>query len=564
MRRVATLALLLTTALAVSAQTTTPAAQARVEGVVVDGVTGMPLADVTVMGPGSLPPTAGTQTLGARIIGPSDIPASLKTDAQGRFAIDVNAGQVTLTANKTGYRPARLEGRKIPANNGIPLQLQAGQRQSGLVIKLFPQPVVTGKVFDQRGQPMQDAEIQPFIYTYNDAGVRIRSNPPGGTSKTNDLGDFRIENLDPGEYYFEIRPASADLGGTSGSLLATIYYPGTTEAGKAESVTVAPGAQVQLRSITAIPVRGGTLRVTLTNQGDEPRGASILSVFREGETATAVRSQMIQKDVMTAPVDLGRLPPGRYFVRAGFAGVNSGMNEGRVTVDLRETDHELTLPIVTFKPWNFTGLAVVEGANGESRPVQGVTLTFHDVGPNALNAMLRFGAPPTLVVAVTSGPDGTFPGRPLNPSMPPYAFHVRPSNVPPGMYVSTIRGASSIRELRADYGGATNLTVVLAENAGTVEGVLTDAKGVPVPAGAVVLLPDDANDIHRLVTATSALNGTYRLDAGPGNYHLYAWRELIGAPYLNPEYMQKHRDSGVSVRIEPGGRSSVNAKALEY
>jgi hypothetical protein len=562
MRQLAILALMLTTALFVSAQTTVPAAQAHLEGVVVDGVTGAPLADVTVMGPGSLPPASGTTTLGVRIITSSDIPKDLKTDAQGRYAIDVNPGQITLTATKAGYRPARLEGRKIPANNGIPLQLQPGQRQSGLVIKLFPQPVVTGKVFDQRAQPMQDAEVQPFIYTYNEAGVRIRSNPPGGTSKTNDLGDFRLENLDPGEYYFEIRPASADLGGTSGSVLATIYYPGTTEANKAESVTVAPGAQVQLRSITAIPVRGGTLRVTLTNEGDVPRGASILSVFREGETANAVRSQMVQKDVMTEPVDLGRLPPGRYFVRAGFAGVNGGMNEGRVTIDMRDGDQQLTLPIVTIKPWNFTGRAVVEATNGESRPVQGVTLTFHEVGPNTLNAMLRVGPPPTLL-ALTSGPDGTFTGRPLNPTMPPYAFHVRASNLPPGMYVSTIRGASSTRELRADYGGATNLTVVLAENAGTVEGTLTNAKGEAVPAGVVALLPDDANDIHRLVTATTGLNGAYRLEAGPGNYHLYAWRELIGAPYMNAEYMQKHRDSGVAVRIESRGRSNVNPKALE-
>jgi len=347
-------------------------------------------------------------------------------------------------------------------------------------------------------------------------------------------------------------------------MLATIYYPGTTESSKAESVTVAPGAQVQLKSMTAIPIRGGTLRVTLTNQGDEPRGASILSVFREGETATTVRSQMVQKDVMTEPVDLGRLAPGRYFVRAGFAGVNSGINEGRVSVDLRESDQQqLTLPIVTFKPWNFTGRAVVEGTNGESRPVQGVTLTFHEVGPNSLTAMLRFGPPPTLL-ALTSGPDGAFPTRALNPSMPPYAFQVRPSNIPPGMYVSTIRGANSTRELRADYGGTTNLTVVLAENAGTVEGRLTDAKGVAVPAGVVVLLPDDADNIHRLVTATSALDGAYRLEAGPGNYHLYAWRELIGAPYWNAEYMQQHRDSGIAVRIESSGRSNVNLKALEY
>jgi hypothetical protein len=424
---------------------------------------------------------------------------------------------------------------------------------------MFPQPVVTGKVFDQRGQPMQDAEIQVFTYLYNEAGVRVRSNAPG-TPRTNDLGDFRVENLDPGEYFMEIRPASPDLGGTSGAILAPLFYPGTTDISRAEPIAIQPGARLQLRNITAFPVRGGSLRVKLANQGDEPRGASILSVFRDGETASAVRSQMVQREVMTETVDLGRLVPGRYFVRAGFAGVNNlGMNEGRVTIDVNESDTLINLPIVTFKNWVFAGRAVVEGANGEARPAPGVQLAFYDVGPNIGSQFLRLQAPITLM----SQPDGSFPDRNLGPSMPPYAYHVRVLNPPPGMYVSTIRGGRSTRELRADYGNTTNLTVVLGENAGAIEGTLTDSRGTAVPVGNVVLIPDNPNEIHRLVTATTATNGTFRLEAGPGAYHLYAWRELLGAPYMNSQYMQKHRESGLPVRVELCGRSTLNVKMLE-
>jgi hypothetical protein len=219
------------------AQTPQPAvniSKAHVEGVVLEGLTGAPLADVMVSGPGATP---------------------TPTDAQGRFALDPNSGSVTLGFNRTGYRPARLEGRKLPGNVGIPLTLEPGQRQTGLTVRLFPQPIVTGKVFDQRGQPMQDAEVQPFVYIYNEAGIRLRSNVPGA-AKTNDLGDFRFENLDSGAYFFEIRPASPDLGGASGSLLAPIFYPGTTDLSSAEPVVVLPGARLQLKNISAIPVRG--------------------------------------------------------------------------------------------------------------------------------------------------------------------------------------------------------------------------------------------------------------------------------------------------------------------
>jgi hypothetical protein len=269
--RLAAMVLVLTAVLRVLGQT--PAPKAYIEGIVLDGLTGQPIADAIV--------SASGQTA-----------TDLKSDAQGRFSVDVNSGPAMLSVGKVGYRPARLEGRKLPNNAGIPIHLEPGQRQAGLVVRMFPQPVVTGKVFDQRGQPMQDAEIQVFTYLYNEAGVRVRSNAPG-TPRTNDLGDFRVENLDPGEYFMEIRPASPDLGGTSGAILAPLFYPGTTDISRAEPISIQPGTRLQLRNITAIPVRGGSVRVKLANQGDEPRGASILSVFRDGETASAVRSQMV-------------------------------------------------------------------------------------------------------------------------------------------------------------------------------------------------------------------------------------------------------------------------------
>src|SRR6185503_2698380 len=136
----------------------------------------------------------------------------------------------------------------------------------------------------------------------------------------------------------------------------------------------------------------------------------------------------------------------------------------RITLDVGEGDAQINLPIVTLKPWNLTGRAIVEGANGESRGVPGVQLTFYDVGPNALSIRVA------LPVSVTSQPDGSFPGRVLIPLMPPYAYQFRALNLPAGMYVSTIRGGNTTREVKADYGNTTNLTVVLGENAGTIEG----------------------------------------------------------------------------------------------
>ena len=176
-----------------------PSPKAYVEGFVLDGLTGNRIAGASIEG--------------------------TTTDGEGHFSVELNAGpQTLLDVNKEGYGPAKLQGRKlsgnIPANSGIPLSLAPGQKVTGLIVKLFPLGAITGRIFNHKGDAMQDAEIIPFTYLYNEAGTRYRLNLATGIQKTNDLGEFRLRNLDTGDYYLEIRPSSADLGGTSRSVLA--------------------------------------------------------------------------------------------------------------------------------------------------------------------------------------------------------------------------------------------------------------------------------------------------------------------------------------------------------
>lgn len=510
--------------------------KAHLDGIVVDGIAGTPVADAVIRASG-----AG---------------GDRKTDAEGGFSIDVNPGFQVLSISSPGYRPARLDGRRLPGNTGIPVNLGPSERQSGLVIRLFPPAVVTGKVFDHRGQPMPGAEVQPFVYLYNDAGIRMRSDLPS-PAKTDDRGEFRIENLDPGDYFFEFRPSFSDLG--DGSLLAPVFFPGTTDPASAQPVHLEPGFLTELSSISAIPVRGGVLRVTLSNQGAEPQGAVILSVFPKGEGSVSFRSTLVQKEAMSGPVELGRFPPGGYFVRASFAGVNGSTNEGRAFVDLTENDTDLMIPIVKFQPWTVTGQAVLETMAGETRPVSGLALAFHDAGLHAGSAFMRL-PPPTIL---TSRNGGSYPRRTLSPYNPPYFYRMQVLNPPRGTYVANIQGGTSTHELHPDHGRETNLIVVLGENAGRITGTAVDAAGSPVAFGNVVLLPDNPEDLHRIVTGSTTGDGSFTLHAGPGAYHLYAWRELFGAPYLDPEFRARHEGQGQPVFVELGAQVTLNPRILE-
>ena len=70
----------------------------------------------------------------------------------------------------------------------------------------------------------------------------MMSGPP---ATTNDLGEFRLHSLAPGDYYIQAspRPDPPNARSTSAPVvIAPTFYPGTTEAAVAQPVTIGGGA----------------------------------------------------------------------------------------------------------------------------------------------------------------------------------------------------------------------------------------------------------------------------------------------------------------------------------
>jgi hypothetical protein len=513
------------------------AAPLHVEGIVLDGATGKPIEGATV--------GAG------------------KSDAAGHFSVDLRAGSTTLSASKDGYNPGKLQGRALVSNipGNISVALPADQKWSDLVIQMNPSASVTGKVFDEKGQPMQDADIQAFVYVYSPLGTRYRVKLAGSAVKTNDLGVFRYERLDAGDYYFEIRPSSPELGGDA--LLAPVFYPNAIDEAHAEAVHVDAGANIQLKTMALLAVHGGNLTVRVVNNtGEENRAGGNFFIGRSNETGFALKSLLIPKEKLFDIQDVGHLPAGKYFVYGGFSTGSPGVAEVRLYFDMTNADLQLDLPVTKYKPINVTGRAVIDDGSSDPRPAAGIRLVFQETGVNSatLNQSI---SPPT---AIVSGTDGTFSlvgTRALNPSIPPYAFRIRPGDLPPGMYIKAIRGIDG-DIYKPVQGQDLNLTVLVGSDAGTLEGVVKNPKGAKVPLGIAVLIPDEPNADLRVASATSNSTGTFKIQAAPGAYRLFAWYELIGAPYLNAEFMAKIADKGIAVRIAPNGHATMDVTALEY
>ena len=181
-----------------------PAATGLIVGRVVDAKSSQPLAGVFVALNGGPPQTPNA---------PRVAPVRTITDAQGRFLFrGVAAGPYLVTAGvgSNGYTPngfivsgtgfligGYLEGgygQRRPNGPYSLLDVKDGEAAGDVVIKLWKAAVVTGRVFDEAGEPLVNQVVG--IVPFNTDGRLLN----GPTMRTNDLGEYRFSGLAPGNY----------------------------------------------------------------------------------------------------------------------------------------------------------------------------------------------------------------------------------------------------------------------------------------------------------------------------------------------------------------------------
>ena len=153
-------------------------APARISGRVVSGETGLPLRGAVV-----------------ELIGGGAI--SIATDADGRFEFSQRrVGSYALRASKAGYVPSVFGG--LPGE-GDQFEVLAGRRIDRGAIRLQRASVISGRVTDQFGEPVGDASVVAYRIEFPQPGIRTWQMIK--EAATNDLGEYRIHGLKPGQYH---------------------------------------------------------------------------------------------------------------------------------------------------------------------------------------------------------------------------------------------------------------------------------------------------------------------------------------------------------------------------
>jgi len=196
-------------------------------------------------------------------------PAATSADEQGRFAfIGLAPGRYFIIADMDGFAFDLVSP---------PVAMLAAGRKTEVNIDMPRAAVIAGEIRDDRGNPRSGVSVTA-IRQIKPAGTELPRLEP---AVTNDLGEFRLGGLLPGEY---LVLASPTAGRTRGTAVMPTYFPGVTELKSATTIVVTPGQTatgilIAMQSVPAFEITG-----TVVDEQGRPRRALIVFVSQSIQT----------------------------------------------------------------------------------------------------------------------------------------------------------------------------------------------------------------------------------------------------------------------------------------
>jgi 5-hydroxyisourate hydrolase-like protein (transthyretin family) len=548
-----------------------PAAQER--GVVLQGI-------VLKMGTGEPVPKA-TVTL-SRFEGRGGNSYAATTNSGGQFLFqNIEPGQYRLSATRNGYVRSEY-GARSPNRPGLPITVSPGQRLPDLVLQIMPAGTITGRVFDRDGEPLANVTVQALKYSYQEGQRQLNSVQQ---ARTNDLGEYRLFWVQPGQYFVSatrdnrenfggrgggarvagpgavftgrgmaVPPLSAD--GEAEEGYVPVYYPGTTDVQSAAPIsvpagTVFSGVDLTVASVRTVRVRG---RVINSSTGQPAQNANV-TLFAKG---VRLRGGFGNSRVMDQQggFEIRGVTPGSYDLVAVLNDPRNRMNlTARVPLEIGNADVD-NVALVVSPGLAIPGKLIIEGTSSNSG----------DQDPRRMRLMLRPNGGIQLAPspAAPVQPDGSFTLQ----SVQLDSYRLSVTGMPQNAYVKTARlGATDVLNegLRIERQPAGVLEVVVSLNSGSLEGSVLNEKQEPSANVTIVLVPDAAHrhrmDLYR--TASSDALGRFKIQGiPPGDYKAFAWEDIESGAWQDPDFMRQFEDRGKSVRTGEGGQTNIELRVI--
>jgi hypothetical protein len=467
---------------------------------------------------------------------------SLITSDEGRFEFHVPAGKFSLTGAKRGYITASYNQHD---QFSTAIVTGADVDAENLVLRLAPNAVLTGKVLDEFGEPVRNAQI--MVYRENHFQgvsriVRFRG------ASTNDQGKYEVTPLDEGTYFvsaraqpwYAVHPASTHDSATPPSQVdqsLDVAYPITYY-----------GDATEPEDAAAIPVRGGDHLEADIHLNPAP--ALHLFFHVPEESTRGIAFPMLQKPAFDGmePVQTGgmqQVSPGIYEM--------TGIAAGRYSVRMPDSSGQLKEP--TEIELNSGGELDVSAGNSTSKVKATVQIAGAATLPSQLQLALR-NSKGKVVAATEVDAKGeanfqdVFPGKydVIAGSLSQVYSVVR---------IASETGATSGHSLNVPPGASLTISLTLVGGSVTVEG-FAKRDGKASPGAMVVLVPKNPEaNRDRFRRDQSDLDGSFVLpNVSPGSYTIVAIDNGWDLDWAKPAVLAGYLKHGQTLVVGDRGQTS--------
>jgi protocatechuate 3,4-dioxygenase beta subunit len=477
----------------------------------------------------------------------------IATDAGGHWQFqDLPPGRYTIAVSKSGYLKVEY-GQRRPFERGKGLELAAGQVLDRVDVTLPRGSTITGRIFDEFGDAVAAVMVRALRHRYEDGrrqltplseGIEVLAN--GGGDITDDLGQFRIYGLSPGDYYLSalLSPSGEPAGRTG---YPPTYYPGTPSAAEARRITLRLGEEAQNINLTLVAARYAVVSGTALNSANAP--------IREAVHLTPRDPSGEQVGPVTTSAD-GRftfqhVPPGEYSLAVYGAQSPVGIPEF-ADMPVIVGGEDVTGVVLTTAPGASASgrVAFEDGVKLDQR----LFVRTVGVAPGRSFANSSSGVNPDMTFTVSGLADRrTF----------------RLGLVPDGWFLKSVTHEGvDITDTGYDFKPAqrvTGIQMLLTRRATTLSGAVQDDRGDPVSDYSVVAFSADASRwgyLTRFVrSARPDQDGRFSIRAlPPDDYLVVAVEYLENGQELDPEQLRAWQAVGQKVSLAEAESKSISLK----
>jgi protocatechuate 3,4-dioxygenase beta subunit len=505
---------------------------------------------------------------------------SATTTDEGKFSFrSVRPGKYRVRASRQGY--VRVEyGQRKSNGRGTPIDIAAGQSMPDLHVTMTPTAAIAGRIYDDKGQPIVKATVQAMKVGYANGK---RSLTVMQTALANDLGEYRLFWLPPGQYYLSaVMPdwnisgdnvtLNAGAAGSTSSVQGSrfsapvvdpvalsgfppgspvqaarylpVFYPNTTDEDAATAIDAGPAAILTGMDIQLIPVRTRRVRGVVID-GDTgkpptavPQPAQLIAFPR---TTGSGPSPFVNPTTGAFELQIMQAPT----VVSGL----SGLKSGRISLPYGETDID-NLQVVVTSGFRITGQIAIEGPANVPMSALRVTVRAEPQGLFTATPPPESGVPDNRgAFTLQNVIAGTYRLN-INPVLATNSPTV--PSIPAALqtaYVKSIQyGDTDVLNGPLHIEGTPNLalSIVIGTNAAPVTGLVFNERQEPLSDVTVVLVPSNRTrqDLFRSAMTDSA--GKFKLDrVPPGDYKAFALDDVENGAWFDEQFLRRIEQRGV-------------------